>query len=254
MTDAEDSGWSAIADVWAELWGGFADPSRRVVIEATGIGPGSRVLDVGCGSGEFLAMLGTLGAEAAGIDPARRMVEIARAAAPAADVRVGAAEELPWPDASFDVVTAFNALQFAEDTLDALAEMHRVTAPGGLVAIVNWAERDRNDLDAVDTAVAAAEGDEPAPDGELRRERGIERVLADGGLELVSAGLVEVPWDVPDAETLLQGVLMGEDAAVAAEIAPIVLAAAEPFRMETGAYRLVNAFRYAVARRPVAAR
>ncbi|MDQ0725312.1 class I SAM-dependent methyltransferase [Microbacterium sp. W4I20] len=254
MIDAEDSEWSAIADVWAELWGSFADPSRGVVIDATGIGPGSRVLDVGCGSGEFLAMLGTLGAEAAGIDPARRMVEIARAAAPAADVRVGAAEELPWPDASFDVVTAFNALQFAEDTLDALAEMHRVTAPGGLVAIVNWAERDRNDLDAIDTAVAAAEGDEPTPDGELRREGGVAQLLADGGFEVVSAGLVEMPWEAPDAKTLLRGVLMGEDADIVSEIAPVVLAAAESFRTETGAYRLVNAFRYAVARRPAAAR
>jgi hypothetical protein len=53
-----------------------------------------------------------------------------------------------------EFVAAINALQFAEDTLDALAELVRVTAPGGLVAIANWAESDRSDLKTIDAALA----------------------------------------------------------------------------------------------------
>jgi SAM-dependent methyltransferase len=250
MDGADEDGWSAVAGEWAELWGGFADPVRRSVLETTGVGAGSRVLDVGCGSGEFLAMLDAAGAVAAGVDPAPRMLDIARSLAPRADVRVGIAESLPWPDASFGVVTAFNALQFADDTDEALAELVRVVVPGGFVAVANWAEGARNDLDAVERALAGAAGDEPAPDGDLRTAGGLERLLADGGLQLVRAELVVAPWDARDDDSLVRGVLLGEDAAGMAATRETVLAAARPFRRPDGGYRLLNAFRCAVARVP----
>jgi SAM-dependent methyltransferase len=243
MDDTEDDGWSAVAAEWAELWGAFADPVRHAVIEATGIGPGSRVLDVGCGSGELLAMLESVGADAAGVDPAQRMLEIARSLAPRADVRTGVADALPWPDDSFDVVVAVNALQFADDTDDALAELARVVVPGGFVAVANWADREHNDLDTVEAALAAAAGDEPTADGDLRVAGGLEQLLADGGLELVRSELVVAPWHARDDDTLVRGVLLGEDAA-----GMLRERQTRPFRMPGGGYRLVNAFRFAVGR------
>jgi len=244
----EPDRWSAVADGWAELWARFAEPTWQVVVTAAGVGPGSRVLDVGCGSGEFLAYAGGVGAATAGADPAAGMVAVARERAPGADVRHAGAEALPWPDGAFDLVTAFNALQFAEDTLDALAELARVTAPGGHVAVVNWAEDARNDLTTVEDAVAAAAGEEPRPEGGLRRAGGLEKLFAEGGLEVVAAGLVDVPWSAPDDDTLVRGVLLGEDAATVAATAPVVVEAARPFRAPDGGYRLSNAFRYAVGR------
>jgi SAM-dependent methyltransferase len=250
MDGADPGRWSEVAAGWSELWGGFASPAWRAVVTATGIGPGSRVLDVGCGSGEFLAHLARLGAAPAGIDPAPGMVELARSRVPGADVRLGPAQPLPWPDGSFDVVTAFNALQFADDPVDALAELARVAVPGGQVAVANWAEGDRNDLDTIEAAVAAAAGEDPLPDGDLRQPGGLERLLAGAGLAAVAAGLVEVPWAAPDEATLVRGVLLGEDPATTSARAPAVLTAARPFRTPTGGYRLVNAFRYATGRTP----
>jgi SAM-dependent methyltransferase len=250
MDGADPGRWSEVAAGWSELWGELARPAWRAVVAATGIGPGSRVLDVGCGSGEFLAHLARLGVSPAGIDPAPGMVELARSRVPGADVRLGPARPLPWPDGSFEAVTAFNALQFADGTLDALAELARVTVPGGHVAIANWAEGDRNDLDTIEAAVAAAAGEEPLPDGDLRQPGGLERLLADAGLALVSAGLVEVPWEAPDDATLVRGVLLGEDPATTSTRASTVLTAARPFRTPAGGYRLVNAFRYAAGRTP----
>jgi len=247
---ADEDAWSSVAADWAALWGGFSDPARRAIIAGAGIGPGSRVLDVGCGSGEFLAMLHSVGALTAGIDPAPRMVEAARSVAPGADVRLGSAESLPWGHDSFDVVTAVNAIQFADDTLAALAEAARVTVPGGRIAISNWAEGARNDLDVLERAVAEAAGEELRPDGDLRQEGGLEELLTEGGLTVLEAGIVEVPWEAPDDATLVRGVLMGEDADVIDEAAPVLLAAARPFRTVTGGYRLVNAFRYAIGRTP----
>lgn len=250
MDGLDENGWSGVAAGWAELWGGFSDPARHAVVAAAGIGPGSRVLDVGCGSGEFLALVGQVGAAAAGCDPAPDMIALARSRAPGADVRPGSAERIPWPDDAFDVVTAFNALHFADDPFGALTEAARVAVAGGLVAVANWAEDDGNDLAAVEAAVAAAAGEELLPDGDLRRAGGLERLLGEGGLRVVAAGLVEVPWEVPDDDALVRGVLLGEDAAGLAAGAPTVLGAARPFRTAGGGYRLVNAFRYAVGRTP----
>ena len=161
-----DDGWSALAAEWSELWAASAAPAHEVLIAASAIGPASRVLDVGCGSGEFLRALAQHGAIVAGVDPAPGLVELARRVEPRADVREGAAQSLPWTAGSFDVVTAVNALQFADDTLEALTEIARVLVPGGLVAVANWAEGALNDLDAIEVpagmwAVFRADGAYP---------------------------------------------------------------------------------------------
>ena len=110
--------------------------------------------------------------------------------------------------------------------------------------------RGPHDLNAIEAAVADAAGEEPLPDGDLRQPGGLEQLLADAGLDVVTAGLVELPWEAPDDDTLVRGVLLGEDPAGMAAGAPTVLAAARPFRTAAGGYRLANAFRYAVGRTP----
>ena len=248
MDEPQEHPWSAVASVWAELWGDVADPLRKTIIERTALARGTRVLDVGCGSGEFLGLLILAGVDAAGIDPAPAMVELARARVPGADIREGSVESLPWSSGSFDVVTAVNALQFADDTDGALAEMTRVTAPGGLVVVANWAEGARNDLHRIEVAVAASYDDELPPDGALRSQGGLEDLLESSGLDIVDSGLVEAPWEVDGNEQLVRGILMGEDARGLAAGAATVIDAAGPFRTASGGYRLVNAFRFVIGR------
>ncbi|GAA0238975.1 class I SAM-dependent methyltransferase [Cryptosporangium japonicum] len=233
--------WSPVAEEWARWWGSFAAPARELIVRATAVGPGSRVLDVGCGSGEFLAELAGRGVRVAGVDPAEGMVHLARRVAPTADVRLADAESLPWGDGEFDVVTAINALQFADDPEAAAAELLRVVGPGGWVAVANWAERAGNQLDAIDAAL----NDEPGTDGDLRRPGGLEELLADVGADVVDSGLVDVPFEVPDEAALVAAILFGEDP----ESAPLVVEAARPYRTESGGYRFRNRFRYALARR-----
>ncbi|WP_210507007.1 class I SAM-dependent methyltransferase [Naasia sp. SYSU D00057] len=247
----DDDRWSAVAADWARLWGRFAGPAREALVAAAAIGPGTRVLDVGCGSGEFLRLLQERGARATGIDDAPGMVEIARSAVPSAEVRVGDALDLPWPYDSFDAVVAVNALELTGDPELALAEAMRVTVPGGVVAVANWAEGARNDVDAIEAAVAEAYEEEPSPDGPLRLPGGLERLLTAAGLDVVASGTVPAVWEAADEDALVRGILLGEDDAGLAAAAPVVVAAAEPFRTAGGGYRLVNAFRFAVGRVPV---
>ncbi|MFC8597160.1 class I SAM-dependent methyltransferase [Isoptericola sp. NPDC057191] len=250
--DAPDEGtddvWSAVADGWAELWGAVAAPVWGPLLTATGVGPGTRVLDVGCGTGELLERAARDGAEATGVDLAPAMVRHARERVPAATVRVGAAERLPFRAGVFDVILAVNALQLVEDAGAALAELVRVLAPGGRVGLAGWAEGARNDLDVVERAVAAAYEEDPPVDGPLRAPGGFETALRAAGLDVVGSGVTDVAWCPADADGLVRGVLLGEDPATQAELAPAVIAAAAPFRAAGGGYRLAGAFRWAVAR------
>jgi SAM-dependent methyltransferase len=238
--------WSAVASDWAALWGAFADPARLTLIEAASIGPGRRVLDVGCGSGEFLELLARTGAEVAGIDPAPAMLELARRRVPDADIRHGDFGELPWPAASFDVVTAINSLQFADDKAIALREVARVVRPGGRIGIANWADDEWNDIDTVEAAVSRAVGEEPSPTGDYRKPGGLEALFREADLEIDAAGIIAVPWSAPDDETLIRGVLLGEEAADDPAARTALLEAARPFVTGDGGYLLHNAFRFVV--------
>lgn len=250
MPSAPDDPWSDVADDWGRYWGAFARPVWAPLLDAAGIGPGSRVLDVGCGSGELLEHLQDQGALPSGVDPAARMVELARTRAAGADVRVGEIEDLPFDDGAFDALLAVNAFQFAQDPDDALAEAARVLAPDGVVGLAGWAERSRNDLDAINVALAEADDEEPPEDGPLRLPGGLAGVLREAGWTVLDSGVTPVVWTARDDTGLVRGILFGEGDATVADLAPVVVEAAAPFRRPDGGYRLVNAFRWAVARRP----
>ena len=242
--------WSSVADDWGRYWGTFARPVWEPLVRTAAIGHGTRVLDVGCGTGELLEHLQELGARPAGVDPASRMVELARARAVGADVRLGDFERLPFDDGAFGALLAVNAVQFAADQERALAEAARVLVPGGTLGLAGWAERAKNDLDAINVALAAADDEEPPDDGPLRVEGGLADLLRTAGWEVLDDGVVPVPWRARHDTDLVRGILFGEDESTIADLAPVVVAAAAPFRRPDGTYRLVNAFRWAVTRRP----
>ena len=122
--------FGARAGAWADTWEGSQGWGTRVyehVLRGADVGSGTSVLDCGCGAGRFVRLAAERGADAAGIDAASELVEIAARRSPQADLRVGDFEALPWPDDSFDVVTGFSTFQFADDHAKALTEARRVS-------------------------------------------------------------------------------------------------------------------------------
>jgi SAM-dependent methyltransferase len=131
-----DEGWGRRALDFATL-GEPANCREYVAVHhLLGVDTGDRLLDIACGSGLALELAALRGATCAGIDASARLVAVARDRNPDADVRVGDMHALPWPDASFDVVTSFRGIWGT--TPEAVAEAHRVLAPGGRVALTVW--------------------------------------------------------------------------------------------------------------------
>jgi ubiquinone/menaquinone biosynthesis C-methylase UbiE len=90
------------------------------------------ILEVGCGTGHWLAWLAQRGFSAlAGLDPSAGMLAVAATKVRGADLRQGRAEHMPWHDASFDRVVCVNALQHFGDQPRFVAEARRVLQPGG---------------------------------------------------------------------------------------------------------------------------
>jgi SAM-dependent methyltransferase len=243
--------WNDEAGHFDEHWARLAAPARTAVADRLEIGPGKRVLDVGCGSGDFLALAQSRGASASGFDASPEMIELARTRAPGADLRVGSMEALPYAGAAFDAVTGFNSLQFADDRVAALREWARVVAPGGAISVCAWAEPERCEVDVVEDALRelASYGPARAPFGPE-----IEEVARRAGLEVVHAEDVPVPYEVADQEELEVAFLLdargygaieaaGESASRAA-----ITAAAAPFRRRDGSYRFDNVFRCVISR------
>ncbi len=116
------------------------DAIHTLMIEAARPRPSDRMLDVACGPGTVVAAFAPLVAEAVGVDATPAMLEQARALEVAKNLpnvrwQASSAYALPFPGASFDIVTNRFAFHHLEDIDAAFAEMLRVTAPGGRVMV-----------------------------------------------------------------------------------------------------------------------
>jgi ubiquinone/menaquinone biosynthesis C-methylase UbiE len=111
------------------------------VVDAARVAAGDRVLDVGCGTG-VLARAAADGVEAdrkvSGLDLNEGMLAVARRLRPNIDWRHGDATDLPFADASYDVVVSQFALMYFPDRAAALREMVRVLRTGGRLAVAVW--------------------------------------------------------------------------------------------------------------------
>lgn len=142
-------GWDRAVDAYEAGWQDQLEPAQRLMLEMAEIEAGDTVLDVACGTG-----LVTFGAAArigpqgsiVGTDISGEMIEAARrrsAESGCANVRFERcdAEELPFPEASFDVALCALGLMYVPDPASALRQMRRVLRPAGTAAVAVWGAR-----------------------------------------------------------------------------------------------------------------
>ncbi|KRE42732.1 class I SAM-dependent methyltransferase [Knoellia sp. Soil729] len=128
------------AEAYGRFMGRYSEPLGVVFADWVGVRRGERALDVGCGpgalSGVLIERLGV--GHVAAVDPSPPFVEAIVARFPGLEVHRAPAEHLPFGDDDFDRALAQLVVHFMQDPVAGLAEMARVTKPGGQVAACTW--------------------------------------------------------------------------------------------------------------------
>jgi SAM-dependent methyltransferase len=128
------------AEAYDRHIGRYGRELARALIDAAGVRPGHRALDVGCGPGalttELVALLGA--EQVAAVDPSAPFADACRGRLPGVHVEVASAEALPFEDAGFEHALAQLVVSFMTDPATGVREMRRVTRPDGTVSAAVW--------------------------------------------------------------------------------------------------------------------
>lgn len=193
-------GFEVAADAYFRFMGRYAEPLAPLFAEYAGVVPETRIIDVGCGPGALTAQLVRItgAANVAAIDPSPPFVAAAARRCPGVDAQPGVAEEIPYPDAAFDLALAQLVVHFMKAPVKGLREMARVTRPGGTVAACVWDHTgDRGPLSLFWTAVRSVDPD-AKDESNLpgARENHLAALFGEAGFEDIEAGelTVSVPY------------------------------------------------------------
>ncbi|MBW3619675.1 MAG: methyltransferase domain-containing protein [Actinobacteria bacterium] len=178
--------WGRRAWDWALLQEQLNANSFDVLHQLTGVGDGVHLLDLACGSGMALQRAEARGAVCSGIDASEGLLAVAAERAPGASLTAGDTAALPYDDATFDVVTSTNGVQYGSE--QALAEVARVLRPGGRFAMAFWS--DPHDYQPYFDAIAAHSPPTGEPSSALRlSDPGVSEALAvSAGLDVLERG------------------------------------------------------------------
>lgn len=142
--DFEHGRWQEAVETYAGFWANLTRQTVASLLDALQVAPETRLLDVSCGTGHVAAAAASEGASVVGVDFSSEMLSRARTLHPTLDFRLGDAEELDFPDGSFDAVAInFGMLHFQHPER-ALAQAIRVLRPGGRAAFTVWAAPDQS--------------------------------------------------------------------------------------------------------------
>jgi SAM-dependent methyltransferase len=211
----EGEGWSVQAESYGGLIGAITRRLAEPLLDAAGVGPGQRVLDVATGPGYVAECAAARGARPVGLDLAEGMLELARRRLSGVEFVLGDAERLPFGDGCFDAVVGGFVINHLPRPQLALLEAVRVLAPGGVVAFSAWDRPERMRVIGVVTdAIKAAgvDGDRAVqaggPDPYRFADEGEFSALLEGvGLGGVSVATVELTHRVARTEELWRGFL-----------------------------------------------
>jgi len=133
--------YTAIAATYDRRWSAYLGASLSMTLKVVADLPATRVLDIACGTGLLLKSLAERvdHPELVGIDRVPAMLDAAKEnIGKQATLLEGEAENLPFDDAGFDLITSTNALHYFPDAIAALQEMRRVISPSGNLVITDW--------------------------------------------------------------------------------------------------------------------
>lgn len=250
--------WSAAPANWSRLFEPAFIPMYRAVLKQLQLDEEKMLLDAGCGSGLFLSMAASAGANVHGIDAAPGLLALTKKRLPNATLLIEDLEAIPFSDETFDVVTGFNSFQYAGSFENALTEARRVTKQRGKVVIGIWGKEDECDAGAVLKAVGALLP--PPPPGTpgpfaLSEDGKVEAICRSVGLKVVHKQDVLCPLQFTGVEDLHDAFLCTAPcvkamlAAGEQKVKEVISKSAEPFDLADHVYYMSNYFTFFIAER-----
>jgi SAM-dependent methyltransferase len=237
---------------------GWGAPLYAAVLDATAVGPGTSVLDLGCGAGPFARAAADRGARVTGIDTDPAAVGRAAADVPEGAFSVGDAQNPP--PGPFDVVAAVQLLMHVADPAAVLAAMGRAGTGGGrarsgaVVAVTVWGGEQECDIRVFGEALAPWLGPRAGGQPPVTEPDRLRSLAEHAGLLVERIDEVVCPFEYADEDELLGplfesalGQIVGRRAGPVA-LRAAVLQRLEPYRTADGGFRLQNLFRVLVAR------
>jgi SAM-dependent methyltransferase len=197
--------FNVAASAYDAFMGRFSRLLSPQMADLAGVARGLQVLDVGCGPGALTSVLvDRVGADqVSAVDPSPPFVEAVRARYPGVTVLQASAESLPFPDRAFDAAIAQLVVHFMADPVAGLAEMARVTRPGGVVAASVWDHA--GGLGPLGLFWQAARELDPGVRDESHlagaREGHLAELLRAAGLQDVEDTSLAADLEMPDFET-----------------------------------------------------
>ncbi|MEU3525675.1 SAM-dependent methyltransferase [Streptomyces sp. NPDC038707] len=253
---------------WSEIQERMLVPLYEAVYDRLGVGPGSRLLGLRCGSGLALLLAASRGAAVTGVDSAfPERLALARArlrpgSPPGGRRARGAPHLLDGPPAApadgepYTLVTVFEPGD-ADGLGELLAAVLPLAAPGAAVVLAGWGPPERCATASVLRVAAGPAGPLPGANGwRPARRDDLEEAAARAGLRPDGSGRVACPFGYADLDSAVRGLLSTGlfDAALAAtdarQVDKELTEALHPHRRPDGTVWMPNVFRYLVARVP----
>jgi len=216
FVEFEANGYSRVAGEYDRHFGSLTPRTADALLDAAGVGRGSRVLDIGTGPGDVAARAAARGASVLGVDLSPGCIDLARRLHPELEFRRGDAHRLSLPDASFDAAVANFLMPHLADHARVAAELARVLDDGGRIALSTW---DRPELTPIPGALFLAVGQAGAPMAEgvppgppffrYADDAAFAGLLHDAGLVDVTVTNLDLTHRMPSADALWDALLDG---------------------------------------------